>query len=88
MLSCGSVVDPRDGERRRGARPRAYYCGVALATALLFLVVVPFGPWPFRVPFSYREDGIVFTAFVKAVAEDGPLHFTRVGAPFGADFVD
>jgi phosphoglycerol transferase len=40
------------------------------------------------VPFAYAEDGIVLTALVKAVAEDGPLHFSRLGAPFGADFVD
>ncbi len=88
MLSCAPVVDPRDGRRRSATGPLAYYCGVALATAVLFTAVVPFGPWPFRVPFAYREDGLVLTALVKAVAEDGPLHFTRVGAPFGADFVD
>lgn len=69
-------------------RAAAYYGAVALATAILFALVVPFGPWPFRVPFAYQEDGIVLTVLVKAVAEDGPLHFTRVGAPFGADFVD
>jgi phosphoglycerol transferase len=88
MLCCGLVVDPRDGQRRRATASLAYYCGVALATAVLFALVVPFRPWPFRVPFAYREDGLVLTALVKAVAEDGPLHFTRVGAPFGADFVD
>jgi hypothetical protein len=88
VLSCAFVVDPRDDQRRRVTGSLAYYCSLALATALLFALVVPFGPWPFRVPFAYREDGIVLTALVKAVAEDGPLHFTRVGAPFGADFVD
>jgi hypothetical protein len=72
---------------RRAFGP-AYYCGVALATAALFVLVVPFGPWPLRVPFSYEEDGLVLTVLVKAVAEDGLLHFTRLGAPFGADFVD
>ena len=82
------MVDPRDGPRRRATGLLSYYCGVALATAALFVLVVPFGPWPFRVPFSYQEDGLVLTALVKAVAEDGPLHFTRLGAPFGADFVD
>jgi hypothetical protein len=88
MLSCGLVLEPRDDPRPGAGGPLAYYCAVALATALLFMLVVPFGPWPFRAPFAYREDGIVLTALVKAVAEDGPLHFTRVGAPFGADFAD
>ncbi|HSD27357.1 MAG TPA: hypothetical protein VLL75_08630 [Vicinamibacteria bacterium] len=82
------MVDPREGLRRRATGPLAYYCGVGLATAALFVLVVPFGPWPLRVPFSYQEDGLVLTVLVKAVAEDGPLHFTRLGAPFGADFVD
>src|SRR5512147_571037 len=88
MLCCDLVVDPRDDVRRRATASLAYYCGVALATAVLFALVVPFRPWPFRVPFAYREDGLVLTALVKAIAEDGPLHFTRVGAPFGAVFVD
>ena len=82
------MVDHREGLRRRATGSLSYYSGVALATAALFVLVVPFGPWPFRVPFSYQEDGLVLTALVKAVAEDGPLHFNRVGAPFGADFVD
>jgi hypothetical protein len=77
-----------DPATRRALAGPLYYAGVALATAVLFVLVVPFAPWPFRVPFAYREDGLVLTALVKAVAEDGPLHFTRVGAPFGADFVD
>ena len=61
---------------------------VALATAALFALAVPFGPWPLRVPFSYDGDGLVLAVLLKAVAEDGPLHFARMGAPFGVDFVD
>jgi phosphoglycerol transferase len=82
------VAEPREDVARRAPSTLAYYLGVALATAALFVLVVPFGPWPFRVPFSYQEDGLLLTVLVKAVAEDGPLHFTRLGAPFGADFVD
>jgi len=87
VLSC-LPVSPLDLATRRASAGLAYYCGVALATAALFVLVVPFGPWPLRVPFSYEEDGLVLTVLVKAVAEDGLLHFTRLGAPFGADFVD
>jgi phosphoglycerol transferase len=87
VLSCPAVIT-FDPVKQRGLAGPAYYGGVALATAVLFVLVVPFAPWPFRVPFAYQEDGLVLTALVKAVAEDGPLHFTRVGAPFGADFVD
>jgi phosphoglycerol transferase len=77
-----------DTRKTRALAGPAYYCGVGLLTALVFVLVVPFAPWPFRVPFAYAEDGIVLATLVKAVAEDGPLHFSRVGAPFGADFVD
>jgi hypothetical protein len=87
VLSCAAVVTLDPATRRALAGP-LYYAGVALATVVFFVLVVPFAPWPFRAPFAYREDGLVLAALVKAVAEDGPLHFTRVGAPFGADFVD
>jgi len=66
----------------------AYYAVVALVAALLLAAVVPFGPFPLQVPFHYGGDAILSTTLVKAAAEDGPLHLTRIGAPFGSDAVD
>lgn len=79
---------PRDCVAQRASGGLVYYFGVALTTAALFVLVVPFGPWPLRVPFSYEGDGLLLAVLVKAAAEDGPLHFGRLGAPFGVDFVD
>ena len=61
---------------------------VAGVTALLLAQVVPFGPFPLAVPFHYGGDGVLLAAIAKGVAEDGPLHLTRIGAPFGSDIVD
>ncbi len=69
-------------------RPLAYYGGQAGLSAALLAVAVPFCGFPLRIPFDYSGDGLFFTALVKGVAEEGPFHFSRIGAPFGADVVD
>jgi hypothetical protein len=66
----------------------ASYGGLALVTAVLLFLLVPFGPWPLRQPFDYMGDGLVHTALVKGIAEEGPVHLTRIGAPFGAEIAD
>jgi hypothetical protein len=66
----------------------AYYGAQIALSALLLGLLVPFGEWPLRVPFDYRGDGVIHAALVKGIAEEGPLHLTRIGAPFGADIVD
>jgi phosphoglycerol transferase len=65
-----------------------HYAVVAAVCALLLAIIVPFGPFSLRIPFDYRGDAVIFAVFVKGVAEDGPLHFSRIGAPFGSDVVD
>src|SRR5260221_9984876 len=70
------------------ARSFAHYAGHALLTAALLALLVPFGPWPLRVPFDYSGDALIHTALVKGVAEEGPARITRIGAPFGADIAD
>lgn len=66
----------------------AYYAAQAALSVTLLAILVPFGEWPLRVPFDYRGDGVIHAALVRGIAEDGPLHLTRIGAPFGADIVD
>jgi phosphoglycerol transferase len=65
-----------------------FYGSHATLSALLLAWLVPFGEWPLRVPFSYAGDGLFFSALVKTIAEEGPLHASRWGAPFGSDLVD
>ena len=83
---------PRPGPAARPGRVRAralvFYAAVAAVAAALLAAVLPLGPFPLEVPFHYRGDAVLFAAFVKGVAEDGPLHFSRIGAPFGSDVVD
>jgi phosphoglycerol transferase len=70
------------------ARSFAYYASHALLTAVLLALLVPFGPWPLRVPFDYSGDALIHAALIKGVAEEGPARITRIGAPFGADVAD
>jgi phosphoglycerol transferase len=69
-------------------RALLFYGGQAVVCALLLAAVVPFGRWSLRIPFDYAEDGLFFSVLVKAVAEEGPFHIERIGAPFGCDLVD
>jgi phosphoglycerol transferase len=85
------TAEPGAAAARPGpARGRAllYYAAVAGIAALLLAKVVPFGPFPLAVPFHYAGDGVLLTAIAQGVAEDGPLHLSRIGAPFGSDIVD
>ncbi|HXY41961.1 MAG TPA: hypothetical protein VEQ10_19955 [Vicinamibacteria bacterium] len=66
----------------------AYNAVLALVAALLLAAVVPFGSFSLKVPFHYGGDAVLSTALLKAVAEDGPGHLVRIGAPFGSDVVD
>jgi len=65
-----------------------YYGGNALVSAALLAALVPFGRWPFEIPFNYSGDGLLCTALVKGIAEEGPIRVTRLGAPFGSDLAD
>jgi phosphoglycerol transferase len=69
-------------------RRLACYGGLALLSASLLALLVPFGEWPLRVPFDYMGDGLTHTALIKGIAEEGPVRLTRIGAPFGADIAD
>jgi len=70
------------------AKQAAYYAAHVALCATLLALLVPFGEWPLRVPFDYRGDGVIHAALVKGVAEEGPWHLTRIGAPFGSDIAD
>ncbi len=65
-----------------------FYGSHAVVSAALLAALVPFGRWPFEIPFTYSADGLLCTALVKGIAEDGPVRLTRIGAPFGSDIVD
>jgi hypothetical protein len=67
-----------------------YYGAHVAVTVVLLAGMQHFRRAPLRVPWgwSYWGDGLFFTAFAKAVHEDGPWHASRIGAPFGSDIVD
>jgi len=73
------------GAWRRGL---AYYGSHLVVSAALLAVLVPFGEWPLQIPFNYSGDGLLCTALVKGIAEEGPVRLTRIGAPFGSNIAD
>jgi phosphoglycerol transferase len=65
------------------------YYGASAAFTILVLAAIPaIHGFPLRVPIAYSGDGLFFTVLVRAIKEDGLLHATRIGAPFGSDIVD
>ena len=84
----GAAAPPPGPLASESLRALAYYATVAGVAAAVLALVVPLGPFPLRVPFHYAGDSVLLAALVKGVAEDGPLHLSRIGAPFGADIVD
>jgi hypothetical protein len=80
-------------ESARATRRRRIllYYGSHVAVSIVLLTAMQhFRRAPIQVPWgwSYWGDGLFFTAFAKAVHEDGPWHASRIGAPFGSDIVD
>jgi hypothetical protein len=74
----------------RSPRLRAllYYGACAALTSLVLAAIPALRGHPLRVPVTYDGDGMIFTVLAKAVRDDGLLHATRIGAPFGSDIVD
>ena len=65
------------------------YYGASAALTIVVLAAIPaVHGFPLRVPIAYDRDGLFFTVLVRAIKEDGLLHATRIGAPFGSDIVD
>ena len=69
-------------------RSALYYGCLALLAALVLSHLPPLRWLPLRVPITYERDGLFLTILTKTIHEDGFLHATRFGAPFGTDLAD
>ncbi len=71
---------------RRGSA--LYYGALAALAALVLFALPPLRETPLRVPVTYERDGLFLTILAKTIHEDGFLHASRFGAPFGTDLSD
>lgn len=69
-------------------RSAFYYGALAVLAALVLLQLPPLRHLPLRVPITYERDGLFLTVLAKTIHEDGFLHASRFGAPFGTDLAD
>jgi hypothetical protein len=87
-LPRGGVTAIRSSKAAAVGRAALYYGGLVALGAALLAALPPIHDFPLRVPVSYEGDGLFFTVLAKIVHEDGVVHATRIGAPFGSDVVD
>jgi phosphoglycerol transferase len=69
-------------------RSALYYAALAILAVLVLSHLPPLRWLPLHVPITYERDGLFLTILSKTIREDGFLHATRLGAPFGTDLVD
>ncbi len=69
-------------------RSALYYGALAILATLVLSQLPPLRQPPLRVPITYERDGLFLTILTKTIQEDGLLHATRFGAPFGTDLAD
>ena len=69
-------------------RSALYYGALAILATLVLFHLPPVRYLPLRVPITYERDGLFLTILSKTIHENGFLHATRFGAPFGTDLAD
>jgi phosphoglycerol transferase len=69
-------------------RSALFYGALAILAAYVLSQLPPLRWLPLRVPVTYERDGLFLTILSKTIREDGFLHATRFGAPFGTDLAD
>ncbi len=69
-------------------RALLYYAAHAALAVFVLAQAPAIRSFPLRVPITYRQDGLFLTVLAKTIREDGFLHATRIGAPFGTELAD